>query len=286
MMTRQGFTSADVNTNIRRLGARIILALALCVPLLAQAVPAFNRQMGQNCLACHAGGQFPELTPYGRMFKLTAYTIGERAMPLSMMGGVIYAKVRDATKTDDPTADFQKNGAPLIASGSLFIAGKVTENTGMFTQITYDNYAAQSVGTDGASLGRFQGHSNADNMDFRYADRLIDGNRDLIFGVSLNNNPSIADPWNSAAAWMQYVPNASPKSHLLRSPGICRRLSSPSRYSAAWRCSARSLRKQASSLSEAARRGPQSRERARGRSIRPSANIGGHTPRSCHLAGW
>ncbi|MHB1334257.1 MAG: hypothetical protein ACYCY1_16855, partial [Sulfuriferula sp.] len=42
----------------------------------AQAVPAFARQTGQNCVACHAGGQFPELTPYGRLFKLTGYTLG------------------------------------------------------------------------------------------------------------------------------------------------------------------------------------------------------------------
>jgi len=44
----------------------------------AQALPLFARQTGQNCVACHAGGQYPELTPYGRYFKLTAYTLGKR----------------------------------------------------------------------------------------------------------------------------------------------------------------------------------------------------------------
>ena len=34
-------------------------------PAESQAIPLFNRQTGQNCVACHAGGQFPELTPYG-----------------------------------------------------------------------------------------------------------------------------------------------------------------------------------------------------------------------------
>ena len=198
-----------------RRGAFALIALVglVIVAFDAEAVPAFNRQTGQNCIACHAGGQFPELTPYGRMFKLTGYTIGERVLPLSVMGVASFASVRDTTKTDDKTVDFQKNGTPLFATGSLFIAGKISENVGAFAQITYDNYAAQSVGADGVSLGKFQGHSHADNMDFRYADRLIDGNKDLIFGVSLNNNPSISDPWNSAAAWMQYVPNASPTSH-------------------------------------------------------------------------
>ena len=49
-------------------------------------------------------------------------------------------------------------------------------------------------------------------MDLRYADRFINPNRDLILGVSLNNNPSVSDPWNTASAWMQYVPVPSPTS--------------------------------------------------------------------------
>ena len=212
-MPRHRFTSVDVDKKNRRVAARIVVALALCVPFLAQAVPAFNRQTGQNCVACHAGGQFPELTPYGRMFKMTGYTIGQRALPLSVMGVISYAKVRNTSKSDDPTADFQKNGAPLFATGSLFVAGKVTDNIGAFAQITYDNYAGQSVGPDGG-LGRFQGHTNADNMDFRYADHFIDaGGKDFIYGVSVNNNPSVSDPWNTAPAWMQYVPVPSPTSY-------------------------------------------------------------------------
>ena len=61
------------------------------------AVPAFNRQTGQNCLACHAGGQFPELTPYGRMFKMTGYTLGQRALPVSAMALLSYSKVNNTS---------------------------------------------------------------------------------------------------------------------------------------------------------------------------------------------
>lgn len=179
----------------------------------AYALPAFARQTGQNCVSCHAGGQFPELTPYGRIFKLTAYTIGERTIPISVMGVASMAKVSDTSKSDSPATDFNKNASLLFATGSLFIAGKLTNNIGVFSQTTYDNYAEPTVGADGQPSGDFKGHSKADNMDFRYADRFIDGNRDLIVGVSLNNNPSISDVWNSAAAWMQYVPVPSPSSH-------------------------------------------------------------------------
>lgn len=190
-------------------GARLVAVLLglSSISTLANALPSFARQTGQNCVACHAGGQFPELTPYGRIFKMTGYTIGERALPISAMGVVSSAKVSDTTKSDDPTTDFQKNGSLMFATGSVFLAGKVTDNIGVFVQNTYDNYANQLPGA------KYAGHSQADNMDFRYADRFIDKDRDLILGVSVNNNPSVSDPWNSAAAWMQYVPGASPSSH-------------------------------------------------------------------------
>lgn len=184
-----------------------LLALGASLwPRPASAIPLFNRQTGQNCVACHAGGQFPELTPYGRLFKMTGYTIGERTIPFSAMAVASYSKVADTSKSDDPNADFQKNGSLILPTGSLFVGGKVADNFGAFAQITYDNYATQ---TDD---GKFHGHSSADNIDLRYADRVIDAHRDLIFGVSLNNNPSLADPWNTAAAWMQYVPVPSPTS--------------------------------------------------------------------------
>lgn len=190
----------------RSTAAVMAMTVLATLSLPASAIPLFNRQTGQNCVACHAGGQFPELTPYGRLFKLTGYTIGERTVPVSAMAVLTYSKVADTSKSADPAADFQKNGSLIFPTASLFLGGKVSDNIGAFAQITYDRYAVQS--DDGA----FHGHSNADNIDIRYADRFIDPRRDLIFGVSLNNNPSLADPWNTAAAWMQYVPVPSPTS--------------------------------------------------------------------------
>ncbi|MCM8621969.1 MAG: cytochrome C [Candidatus Accumulibacter sp.] len=190
------------------MGRLVIVSLALSLlSTMAHALPAFARQTGQNCVACHAGGQFPELTPYGRLFKMTGYTIGERAtIPLSVMAVGSYAKVRNTSKSDDPSVDFYKNGSAIVASGSLFLAGKVTDNIGVFIQATYDNYSQDAA-------GNYHGHTQADNMDLRYADRFISADHDLILGVSANNNPSVTDPWNTAPAWMQYVPGASVTSH-------------------------------------------------------------------------
>jgi len=181
-------------------GLGLISLLTLLLPMQAKAVPAFARQTGQNCVACHAGGQFPELTPYGRMFKMTGYTIGERTIPLSVMALASSSSIANAP------AGTAKSGTPILATASVFLAGKITDNFGAFTQITFDPYAVDN------GDGSFSGHSNADNIDIRFANHIVGDKQDWIYGVSLNNNPSLTDPWNSAAAWMQYVPVPSPTS--------------------------------------------------------------------------
>jgi hypothetical protein len=177
-----------------------MLLLGLLAGESAMAIPLFNRQTGQNCVACHAGGQFPELTPYGRLFKLTGYTIGQRTAPVSAMVLLSSSSVANTSKSDAPATDFAKNKSIIVPTASLFLGGKVTDNVGVFSQFTWDKYA---IANDD---GSFTSHSSIDNVDIRYADRFIDAGRDLIFGVSANNNPSVSDPWNTAAAWMQYVP--------------------------------------------------------------------------------
>ncbi|HEU4372031.1 MAG TPA: cytochrome C [Telluria sp.] len=184
--------------------SRIIRALAcalvgdaLGAPTIANALPSFARQTGQQCATCHAGGQFPELTPFGRMFKLTGYTIGTRTIPLSAMA------VASMTKSSTPTEDvaFARDAVALFQTASVFVAGKITDKSGIFAQATYNNYDHQ----DPVS-GRWRGKWGSDNLDLRYADHATVAGKDVIVGLDLNNNPSISDPWNTAPAWMQYVP--------------------------------------------------------------------------------
>src|SRR5580704_14532724 len=51
------------------------LGAGLCVALASPgwAVPSFARQTGMACAACHT--VFPELTPFGREFKLNGYVL-------------------------------------------------------------------------------------------------------------------------------------------------------------------------------------------------------------------
>src|ERR1039457_4156840 len=181
-----------------------LLFLALISP--ANAVPSYARQTGQECIACHVS--FPELTPYGRYFKLTGYTIGKAAIssegvnyvPLAVMAQVSVTNTRSNNTTDPSTGETvsvnQRNNGFVFCCASLFLAGKVTDYLGGFIQWSYDNLATTADGTLG-------GHSGADNMDIRAVGKYSGADAaepDLIYGATVNNNPTVQDVWNSTPA--------------------------------------------------------------------------------------
>ena len=172
----------------------IIGMLAAMALMPAHAVPSFARQTGQSCVACHAGGQFPELTPYGRMFKLTGYTLGDRANPLAVMLVGSLTKTRN-NQDSTGAAITPKDGKAIFDFASVFFAGKITDNIGLFSQYTFVNYDHQNA------TGQWSGHSGSDNTDLRFADHIISPDRDFVYGLSLNNNPGVQDVWNSSPAW-------------------------------------------------------------------------------------
>ena len=166
----------------------------------AQALPLFSRQTGQNCVACHAGGQYPELTPYGRYFKLTAYTLGKRTdIPVSIqfVGGA-------ATSTNGNNGTGQVNQSGKLEPNYLFlnVGGKITDNIGAFSQWYY---AIDEQVSGNGSIPN-QNQFAADIQDWRYADHYVgdstDTIKDFIWGASLNNFAGSTDVWNSSPMWM------------------------------------------------------------------------------------
>jgi hypothetical protein len=69
---------------------------------------------------------------------------------------------------------------------SLFYAGRIAKRLGGFIQLTYD-------GADD--------HFSLDNTDIRFADEATKGGKSLVYGATLNNNPTVQDLWNSTPAW-------------------------------------------------------------------------------------
>jgi len=178
-----------------RVGCKVVGALLVwmaCAPVWA--VPAFARQTGQSCVACHVS--FPELTPYGRWFKLSGYTIGLRqTLPLAMMA---QAGVTQTSQNDDGSGGVvtARDKQWALNGASLFLAGKVTDDIGGFVQWTY----SRSYNTDGTSSG----HSGADNIDLRWVGRMYGEDAaqvKLLYGLTLHNNPTVQDVWNTTPAF-------------------------------------------------------------------------------------
>jgi hypothetical protein len=167
--------------------APLIAGAALVGNQPASAVPAFAEQTGQNCKSCHVGGFGPQLTPFGREFKLRGYTLRAKSfnVPLSAMAVASYVATKKAQE-EPPTEDSKRNNNLSFDEGSLFLAGGVGSHLGGFAQVTYS-------GADEAWAW--------DNLDLRAVETGKIGSKDLVYGLSLNNNPTIQDAWNTLPGW-------------------------------------------------------------------------------------
>lgn len=165
----------------------------------AYGVPSFARQTGLSCAACHT--VFPELNSFGRQFKMNGYTM--------TFANTIVQKDSTSHKTERTSLQILKN-SPLSAmfqtglthvattvpgtqnndvefpqQMSLFYAGQITPHMGAFSQLTLD---------DGS------GTFGMDNTDIRFAN-TAKWKTPLLYGLTLNNNPTVQDVWNSTPAW-------------------------------------------------------------------------------------
>ncbi|MDI1302823.1 MAG: hypothetical protein PSX71_13035 [bacterium] len=180
----------------RGLVGGLLAIAAVLATAQVQAVPSFARQTGMPCTACHT--VFPELTSFGRSFKLNGYTMTGTAQvsqdadkaasgvsvdaspPLSAM---LQVGITHLSKAEDST---QNNDVQFPQQFSLFYAGKISDHLGAFVQITYDQ-AGGAVALD--------------NTDVRYANSTTMAGKALTYGLTLNNNPTVQDLWHSSPAW-------------------------------------------------------------------------------------
>ena len=175
----------------------VALSLAGFCAQAAHAVPSYSRQTGLPCASCHYAP--PELNAFGRKFKLEGYTFTTKAevsddkkdhnSALHLLEAFPLSAVFDAsfTSTKAPQPDTQNGNFEFPQDVSLFLAGAWSEHVGSFVQVTYD---AQGD------------HFSWDNTDVRYANNkghFMD--KPLTYGLTLNNNPTVEDLWNSTPAW-------------------------------------------------------------------------------------
>lgn len=173
-----------------------ILAFAFLVLNLnfAHAVPSFARQTGLSCNVCHSNP--PELTAFGRNFKLRGYVLTDltakdkvgntndlrlsKSVPLSVM------MLLSNTSSQSSQPKSQNNSAGFPQQLSIFFAGAFASHFGGLAQLTYTHA---------------NDHFGMDNADLRYANQGKLRGKDWEYGITVNNNPTVEDVWNSTPAW-------------------------------------------------------------------------------------
>jgi hypothetical protein len=196
---------AQVNRRPRSrfLGVLAIAVALMGTPTASQALPSFARQLDMQCTACHT--EFPVLNQFGRQFKLSGYTAAADTpfnfLPLAVMLQPSFTNTQKAQQ-GGAAPGFGDNNDYAMTQASIFYAGRLfgpfgesifgkdigafVNKIGVFSQTTYDG------------VGKTW---SWDNTELRYADTGTIGGKDAIFGVYVNNNPTMQDPWNSTPAW-------------------------------------------------------------------------------------
>ena len=194
---------------MKTLGIFLVVAvpvLGVMSPPKVEAVPSYARQTGLPCSGCHYAP--PELNPAGRRFKLLGYV--DRAdetkvvtadggkkraaldllasLPLSVMLETSFTSVKSPVPNTSttPSTNTQNGNFEFPQDVSLFLSGAWTSHVGSFLQVTYDTR---------------DDHFTSDNTDIRAANKTTWGGKELVYGLDLNNNPSVEDLWNSTPAW-------------------------------------------------------------------------------------
>jgi hypothetical protein len=190
----------------------VLSAIAMLTPQKADALPSYARQTGLGCGSCHT--EFPQLTPFGRRFKIGGYTLGDTAhpkktfvdspftrkgeehpdweLPLSVQTIASFTHTGKDQDTAGSAPYLKANNNLEFQTASLFYGGAVTEHIGVFAQATY---TAQGFGPPAAHLFSW------DNLDVRYANTTNIAGMPVVFGITVNNNPTVQDPWNTTPAW-------------------------------------------------------------------------------------
>ena len=174
----------------------ISVVLGFLTPSRMRAVPSYARQTGLPCSGCHYTP--PELNPAGRRFKLLGYVDrkvpGMQANPTSRSAGLdILGSLplsawfeTSFTSTNKPQPGTQNGNFEFPQDASLFLAGAWSTHVGSFLQVTYSTV---------------DNHFTIDNTDIRFANMKKVGDREFVYGLTLNNNPTVEDLWNDTPAW-------------------------------------------------------------------------------------
>ncbi len=148
--------------------AIVLIAVSVYLPREASAVPAFARQVGMACNACHFQ-HFPTLNQFGRAFKAGGYTMvggnqglveGDFLSIPTVLNAALITKTRyvktngdsDGTGTNEGQFEFPDEAA-------LFLAGRVGEHIGFTLEAQMSEETSPMFASFKMPIGVYQ-HNN------------------------------------------------------------------------------------------------------------------------------
>ena len=178
--------------------ASVAASMLLLAVTNAHAVPSMGRQTGYECSKCHT--VYPELTPYGRAFKLGGFTNSSakwdekpliERLPVSAVLQASRTSTSDIAAGGASADEFPQDRKTIVQAAGLYWGGKVTDNIGALIQYNYDGIEKKW---------------GMEMFDARYANSTSVADKELVWGVTLNNNPTVSDIYASTPQWA--FPNA------------------------------------------------------------------------------
>lgn len=109
--------------------------------------------------------------------------------PLIPLAGFLQTSVSRTANTSSAGTDssnFPDQKSLELQQASIFLAGRLAEHVGSFIQYSYDGQS---------------GKGQIDNVDLRYANTYKSDKLNVAYGISLNNNPTVSDIYNTTPVW-------------------------------------------------------------------------------------
>ena len=181
--------------NPRTMGRALTVFAALAIGVLlsideASAVPSFAMQTGQPCAACHVGGYGPQLRGFGRDFKLYGYTATDGQKHTDLPLAVLAEGSFTNTNKSEPgnVAHEGPNDNLAFDMLSFIYGGRVADSKelGAYVETQYN----------GVNRQLFLG-----DVDVRHAHDGTLFDTDAVYGITMNNNPTRSDIWNSTPSY-------------------------------------------------------------------------------------
>lgn len=159
----------------------------------ASATPAFARQTGEPCSSCHMESYGPYLTPNGRLFKLKGYQAGHANVLPDLLNGFSGQAIGSFTNTQKavpsaPAPGLSSNNNFVNDWDALYFTGRVMDKVGAYMQLNFSPQVNHNISLAMAEV--------------RYADNMNLFDKDLVYGVSANNGPTMSDVWMTTPEWM------------------------------------------------------------------------------------